>query len=623
MHNHFESDKDTANGNLRDMLLSFAAIGRTKVAVTDHGVMSAYEDAKDMLVHLQSGELSAGESEIPDGWRDVLSGMEIIPGVEGYLELQPAMTGHLLLIAKDYTGYQSLCRIVSASAENYAGKPVMTVPMLRKYVAKGHLAATSACIAGIFGMRLGLYEDHVWEKLSRQMRELEHEPLDNDLLLPMELFHAAGTKNIFARYLSLPVPIRKDEAPPLLSDILAMNATDDAHAFYKRFLLTKANWALREALRKEKPPKATRTHPVSAAAMRAYTLRHDAYLQYGEGYVKPKLNTRKWTAFAASLGKAANVAATDPAVDEAANRVLYEEMISIFGEDDFYFELQYHGLEKERLIYTKLVAFANEIGNTSHFIISNDVHVGISRAFADVMHMDFEELRAREVLKRHIIKFTRYNKFLDGAAIPPDDYEYYIKDNHELREWVSQIIPDDAILDNAFFNRDALLASCHVEFPENANFYPDVSITDENGRHLSGEDLFDRALAEGIVRRYHGDLTPEDRAQIDYESDIIKRMGYAAYHVIVQDYLAYGRLIGQLPDEIIFSDRCPYTIEEAKALLKELHIKPNAYPIGPGRGSAVGSKVCYCLGITDIDPTPYGLYFERYLNPSRISMPEH
>ena len=607
MHNHFESDKDTANGNLRDMLLSFAAVGRKKVAVTDHGVMSAYEDAKDMLLELQSGA-----HELPPAIADTLSGMEIIPGVEGYLDISDAqdqsMTGHILLIAKDYTGYQSLCRIVSASAENYAGKPIMTVPMLRRFVAKGHVAATSACIAGIFGMRLGLFEDNAGRKLQRQLSELSEEPLDDGLILPQELFTNPATRQVFARYLSLPITYQKGIPPLLLSDILGMDVTDEEHARFQKYLLTKANWELREALRKEKAPKATKDHPVSGAAMRAYTYRHDAYLQYGEAYRKPKLNTRKWNTFIAALQQTDHLETVDY---HTANRRLYEELLSIFGVDDLYFELQYHGLEKEQSIYTKLIDFAAECGNTAHFIVSNDVHVGISRAFADAYGLDFEELLKREVLKRHIIKFTRFNKFLDGVDIPADDYEYYIKDDQELFDSLHSIIPDTDILRQAFTNRDALLASCHVVFPENVNFYPDVSVTDGTGRHISAEELFDTALADGIEMRYHGHLSDADKAQIDYEAGVIKSMGYAAYHVIVQDYLAYGRLVGQLPDEIIFSDQCPYTIADAKAMLERLHIIPNAYPIGPGRGSAVGSKVCYCLGITDIDPTPYGLYFER------------
>ena len=89
MHNHFESDKDTANGNLADMILSFASIGRTKVPVTDHGVMTAFEDARDMLEHLKDKpyEYSETYNTYPDKdkLKQQLSRMELIPGVEGYL----------------------------------------------------------------------------------------------------------------------------------------------------------------------------------------------------------------------------------------------------------------------------------------------------------------------------------------------------------------------------------------------------------------------------------------------------------------------------------------------------------------------------------------------------------
>lgn len=661
MHNHFESDKDTANGNLADMILSFASIGRTKVPVTDHGVMTAFEDARDMLEHLRDKPYEYSETyntyPYKDELKEQLNQMELIPGVEGYLALPNILqgegegaamlsqsestaqeegkdfTGHILLIAKDYIGYQSLCHIVTQSGKDYVkgkkkgtGKPVITLDNLKANVKKGHIICTSACIAGIFGMRLGLSNNNLKQKLQNAVQKLSDCELDNTFIVPDELLSSPAFRKI--RTSLMVEDINKEKLP--LSEILSMPEETEAERLYKRFLITKANKAAMDLLSKEKAPKATKTHPLNPVTMTYYDARKTFYEQ--TGYVKKKVNTRSFHALYDLMKQCENL--PDDSDNFKLNEALYHDIIDIFGEDDFYFELQYHGLEKERTIYNNLIDFARQMGNTNHFIISNDVHVGISKAFIGADNWN-ERLKT-EVLKRHIIQFTRFNKFLDGPDIPDDDYiqqtyglspchrlkiddfDYYIKDDTELRDWVSRIVDDASILDNAFDNRNRILDECHVVFPKNENHYPAFT---KDGK--SAEDLFDEAITEGIKRRY-GDagLPPERKERLDYECHIIKSMGYAAYHLIVQDYLEYGRVVGQLPDSIIQSDKCPYTIEEARQMIKDLGIECNAYPIGPGRGSAGGSFACYLLGITDLDPIPYNLLFERFLNPERISMPK-
>ena len=102
---------------------------------------------------------------------------------------------------------------------------------------------------------------------------------------------------------------------------------------------------------------------------------------------------------------------------------------------------------------------------------------------------------------------------------------------------------------------------------------------------------------------------------------LFRSMGYAGYHLIVADYLTYGRLLGYLPtaDEV---EKAPFSIEELDKYITEKGYPRIGYSIGPGRGSAVGSLCCYLMGITDIDPIPYNLLFERFLNVERVSMPK-
>lgn len=607
LHVHFESDKDTANGNFKDMLLSFAACGAKKVAVTDHGVFSAYEDVADEKKKLQ-------EAHLDEDMQKNLKELDLIPGVEGYFAMaRGEPTSHILLIAKDDIGYQSLCKIITQSNLDYVtgkqkgtGKPVITLQNLKDYVAKGHLICTTACIAGVFGTRFGLARMSLEEKLEEQVRKVQGQPLDTDFLLDKETLLSPAFKHLLSINLA-----GDEENPYLLRDLLRETPQTEAERIFYYYRVTLANWEIHEALRKEKPPKAPKGMQPSRAAVTAYEARKTAYDQCKD-YQKKKPKKVLFSTLEKLLVQLKELPDEEAQLREC--RQLYNQLIKIFGKRDFYFELQYHGLDSEQYLYRKLVDFATEVKNTSHFIASNDVHVGISKAYvgADA----WKERLEQEVLKRDVISFTRFNKFMyDDDTIQPDAYEYYIKDEAELREWLSRILPETEILDNAFANLEKALNECHVEMADKDTHYPSFC--------EDADALFEQKVRGGITKQFPDGFPSEEyRERMEFELATIKQMGYSSYHLIVADYLEYGRLLGQLPTEIIQSERCPYTIEGVKALIEELHIEPNAYPIGPGRGSAVGSLCCYLLGITDIDPIPYGLLFFRYLNPERISMPE-
>lgn len=127
-------------------------------------------------------------------------------------------------------------------------------------------------------------------------------------------------------------------------------------------------------------------------------------------------------------------------------------------------------------------------------------------------------------------------------------------------------------------------------------------------------------VQKGIKERFPNGMTEEYKERIDYELSIIESMGYADYHLVVKDFLEYGRLLGYVPKDRL--QEAPLDIEGLKAFIKENGWKNQGMLTGPGRGSAAGSLVCYVLKITDIDPIKYGLLFERFLNPERISMPD-
>lgn len=623
-HEHFESQYDTANGDFKNMIRSYNGLGIKKVAVTDHGAFSAYEDVLTACDDLRShGE----EIDI-----------EFIPGVEGYFCKENDITksreqSHIILFAKDYEGYQSLCHIITQSNKDFRkikkdnGKPIITLKNLEENVSKGHLYCTTACIAGVFGNRFGLNRDKLNRRIEAQIQKVSKEPLDKELLLPIETLKSRAFQSI--RNLNYAPKKSKNETKQkiwLVKDLLKKSPESEAEKYLYRYHVTRANFAIAEALRKEKAPKGTKTHPVSPLAMQYFEERKNAY-ETIKDYKEKKLQAVLFSTLQKHIEELN--ALPDKEKEQKECKALYNKFIKIFGKEFFYFELQNHGLAMEKEIYRRIIDFAKEVDNTNHFIASNDVHIGISKEFVKETGRDWDTAIEEEVKRRDVIQFTRYNKFFhDDDSISEDSYEYYIKSEEELREWISYIIPEEEILDNAFSNLEKIADACHVEFPKGENHYP--AFCD------NPEELFDKKIAEGIKKRFpcgfpkrtvHPDgrvFTAKDyEERLAYESSIIKNMGYASYHLIVADYLEFGRKLGCLPDAVIQSEDCPLTMEDLDRYIEEHDTDlSSAYSIGPGRGSAVGSLCCYLLGISDIDPLPYGLLFERFLNPERISMPK-
>jgi DNA polymerase-3 subunit alpha len=193
------------------------------------------------------------------------------------------------------------------------------------------------------------------------------------------------------------------------------------------------------------------------------------------------------------------------------------------------------------------------------------------------------------------------------------DEELYVKTNEEMREALIQILPA-YIVDEAIANNELIAEQCNVEWPEEEH-YPKF-IGDGRSAVKTLQDLCNERF-----RTLTFSSREERKIYIErcrYEMKVIEQLGVADYLLIVQDFLAYGRLLGKinLDDPRFLAD--PSNIE----LLKKLGEGNVGYSIGPGRGSAVGSLVCYLIGITDADPIKYNLLFERFLNTERVTMPK-
>lgn len=233
---------------------------------------------------------------------------------------------------------------------------------------------------------------------------------------------------------------------------------------------------------------------------------------------------------------------------------------NMFEEGDFYIELQDHGLEEQRRIRDDLVRLAKELN--VKLVATNDVH-----------YIRREDYVSQDLLVR--INTGKTINDVTGMEMGSD--QFYLKSYEEMKEIFSWC-PE------ALTNTIEVMNKCHVII-EKEDLYPPY--TPEDG---STPPEYLRKLAyEGLKRRY-GTITDEIRERAEYELGIIIRTGFAEYYLIVWDFINYART--------------------------------QKIPVGPGRGSGVGSIIAYAIGITNLDPLKYSLIFERFLNPERVSAPD-
>lgn len=578
-HTHFEDLYDTAN-DLRQMVLEFANLGSKKVTVTGHGNMFAYEDLKFIVSKLKETK------EIPDDF-------EIIPGVEIYFGEEAR---HMVLIAEDYKGYQQICHVISESAKNTKSKksssneeqeyltPITTLENLQKNIGQepGHVSMTSACVGGVFASRLSLGEEPYRKEVERQMKKYQ------DLLARSVQAHLvvnewnATTKDPENKKL-----LKKENQA--FEKAIAEN-DEPTIAYYQQRLQNVENLIIYREEHKKEVDQAKRVLKNLDQSILDMDQAEQAYQQYKDSYPIRLEETKEF----------------------------YYQLESIFGKERIYFELQNHGLDIEKAGFNRVIELAYEVNNPN-FIAANDVHIGDRKGSAT-----WEQ----SVLRRNIEMFSRFKSINNRE----DEEEYGILTDDELKETLLQIIQPfedkqgithtpEEIVTVAISNIQKVLEPCHVQFPKigldldkgETNFYPKFC-EDESAR-LREE------VEKGILNRFPNGLPEGYRERIEYEMNVIVSMGFSGYLLIVQEYVDYAELLGYLrtEDEI---KNAPLTIKGLNQYIDDLKIPRIGMGVGPGRGSAAGSEIAYCMGITKVDPIPHGLMFERFLNPSRHSMPD-
>ena len=247
--------------------------------------------------------------------------------------------------------------------------------------------------------------------------------------------------------------------------------------------------------------------------------------------------------------------------EEEAERVALWHK-ELFGED-YYIEIQNNGIQEQVLANQKLIKLARKLDIP--IVATNDAHY----------------LRREDAYNHEVLLCIQTGKRMsDQDRMRFDTDELYVKSPEEMSEYFSNF-PD------AIENTVKIADKCNVEFEFGHTILPNYDVPEGFETHY---DYLKKLCDDGLKERYGENPTKEIMERAEYELSVIKKMGYVDYYLIVWDFIHYA--------------------------------KSQGIPVGPGRGSGAGSILAYSIGITDIDPIKYGLLFERFLNPERISMPD-
>ena len=237
------------------------------------------------------------------------------------------------------------------------------------------------------------------------------------------------------------------------------------------------------------------------------------------------------------------------------------EYLEIFGEGNFYLELQKNNIPEQNVVNQRLISLGKEL--SIPLIASNDIH-----------YVNKEDARAHEIL----LCIQTATNLADEKRLKFATDEFYFNSPEEMAEKFSD-------LPEAIENTVKIAEKCNLEIDFRQAHLPEFQVPSEHNI-----TSYLREICFTGLRKRFAEVTEELEERLDYELSVIKSMGFEPYFLIVWDFVKYAKEQGIM--------------------------------VGPGRGSAAGSLVAYCLNITNINPMTYGLLFERFLNPERISMPD-
>lgn len=238
-----------------------------------------------------------------------------------------------------------------------------------------------------------------------------------------------------------------------------------------------------------------------------------------------------------------------------------QRYLDCFGKGNYFLELQDHGIPQQRTVNTALVRMSKELDIP--LVATNDIHYTYA-----------EDAEAHDIL----LCIQTAKKVSDEDRMRYEGGQYYVKSELEMRE----LFP---YAQEAISNTALIADRCNVEIEFGVTKLPKFDVPEG----YDSWSYLNKLCFDGLEERYANEKE-QHMEKLNYELDVIKNMGYVDYFLIVWDFINWAR--------------------------------ENGIPVGPGRGSAAGSIVSYCLHITNIDPIRYSLLFERFLNPERVSMPD-
>lgn len=566
------------NASLSDGAMSFTEAlkvakerGLRAIAITNHG------NAAD-LIH-------AWHWMKEEHFDDV----QLIFGIEAYIEKKQSFLDdsdektvrqHLILLVRTKEGYQNFCRFISDTERNKDSKgfPVATMEMLQKHFGgKDGIICTSACFAGPISYEL-LYN----RKIDREISKIQ-----NRINRSMNLL--GDTYNDTKRHVN-DVQAQIAEIDAKINELTPTATKKFAAA--KR-AIKKAEAETQKALEAELEIEMLRTEEAkeSVAKLKDTKKTLNASIRDDKKYLTSKKNSVATIEANVVLIRQLEASKrTECEMYENAKKVA-KQYQAIFGAENFYIELQYHGYEEEKVINPSLVKIAHEIG--AKISAANDAHMARP-----------DDFKTREYI-RNVAGISQKREY---ATLAEADKELYIKTAEEKYEFLCQTIDEDEAY-TAIVNSGEMVD--RIEFSDIEIFgkhYPSFKHADDSLRNLAkngftvaeledGRKIEIKTTRGGIKNRYGAkwDDSLEDR--FDYEMSIISKMGFSSYFLYIADVIC-----------------------KCKALYGT-SARPGT-PIGPGRGSGAGSIICYLSTITELEPISLNLLFERFLNPNRVSMPD-
>ncbi|WP_024469205.1 DNA polymerase III subunit alpha [Treponema pedis] len=234
----------------------------------------------------------------------------------------------------------------------------------------------------------------------------------------------------------------------------------------------------------------------------------------------------------------------------------------IFGAENYFIEIQDHGIKEEKRASKLLIETARRIGVP--LVVTNDIH-----------YAEKKDAEAQDILLCIGMKKLKD----DTNRMKFEGEEFYFKSEEEM----AALFPE---YPEAMLNTVRIADMCNLKIPQPGPILPIYEIPEG----FSSKEVYIRSLAEEGLKKRYAEITPEIKERLDYELGVVIKMDFVGYFLIVWDFINWA--------------------------------KNNNIPVGPGRGSGAGSILAYALRITDIDPLKYNLLFERFLNPERVSMPD-